>query len=92
MQALLRILAHYTKNEQEKRRILELCSLQGSDDYTRYLRQPNVNIFDLLEAFPSCRPPIERLLEHWPRLLPRPYSISSSPLTVCELKWMHITC
>lgn len=42
----------------------------------------------LLQTFPSCKPPVERLIEHLPPLQPRPYSISSSPLLNTEL---HIT-
>lgn len=61
---------------------MELCSIQGSDDYTRLVRQPELNILDFLNAFPSCNPPLERLLEQLPRLLARPYSLSSSPLKV----------
>nr|CAH0110430.1 unnamed protein product [Daphnia galeata] len=78
--ALIRILAEYSSDELEKRRLLELCSLQGSDDYTRLVRQPELNVLDFLNTFPSCHPPIERLLEQLPRLLARPYSLSSSPL------------
>lgn len=76
------MLAEFTSSAKEKRRLLELCSAQGSDDYTQLIREPNVNVLDVLNAFPSCQPPIERLLEHWPRLLARPYSLSSSPLVV----------
>jgi len=77
---LLRTLAEHTSDEREKRRLLELCSAQGSEDYTDFIRQANINILDLLGSFPSCHPPITSLLEHWPRLLARPYSLSSSPL------------
>ena len=31
----------------------------------------------MLLAFPTCRPPAETLLEHLPRLAPRPYSAAS---------------
>lgn len=79
---MIRILADYTTSDVEKRRLLELCSAQGSDDYTRLVRQPELNVLDFLNTFPSCNPPIERLLEQLPRLLARPYSLSSSPLKV----------
>jgi len=77
---LVRMLAEHTSHDGEKRRLLELCSSQGSDDYTTLIRQTNVNVLDLLNSFSSCHPPIASLLEHWPRLLSRPYSLSSSPL------------
>ena len=36
-----------------------------------------MRFMDILLAFPSCTPPIDRLLEHLPRLLPRPMSLAS---------------
>ncbi|KAK4008203.1 hypothetical protein OUZ56_013355 [Daphnia magna] len=78
--AFIRILAEFSSDDAQKRRLLELCSLQGSDDYTRLVRQPELNVLDFLNTFPSCHPPVERLLEQLPRLLARPYSLSSSPL------------
>ncbi|XP_071506249.1 methionine synthase reductase-like [Diadema antillarum] len=78
--AFLRALVEYSSNPREKRRLQELCSKQGQTDYATHLRRPCLSLLDILRAFPSCHPPIERILEHCPRLQPRPYSISSSPL------------
>ena len=78
--ALIRVLAEHTSDPQEKRRLQELCSKQGASDYTKFVREPGLSLLDLLTAFPSCRPPFERLLELVPRLKARPYSVSSSPL------------
>ena len=85
LQALIRVLAEFASSETEKRRLLELCSVQGSEDYTELIRKPNINVLDLLNSFPSCQPPIESLFEHLPRLLARPYSLSTSPLIVTSL-------
>ncbi|XP_041458976.1 methionine synthase reductase-like isoform X2 [Lytechinus variegatus] len=79
--AFLRTLLEHTSNPKEKRRLQELCSKQGQGDYATFLRAPSLSLMDILIAFPSCNPPIERILEHMTRLQPRPYSISSSPLT-----------
>ena len=78
--ALVRVLAEHTSDLEEKRRLQELCSKQGAHDYTKFIREPGLSLLDLLNAFPSCRPPFERLLELVPRLKARPYSVSSSPL------------
>ncbi|XP_071156703.1 methionine synthase reductase-like isoform X2 [Mytilus edulis] len=78
--ALFRALVEYTSDQGQKRRIQELCSKQGAADYTQFVRQPSLSLMDILNAFPSCIPPVERLLEHLPRLQPRPYSVCSSPL------------
>lgn len=78
--ALIRALVEYTSDPQEKRRLQELCSKQGASDYTKFIREPGFSLLDLLNAFPSCQPPFERLLELVPRMKARPYSVSSSPL------------
>ena len=78
--ALVRVLAEHASDPQEKRRLLELCSKQGASDYTKFIREPGLSVLNLLNAFPSCQPPFERLLELVPRMKARPYSVSSSPL------------
>eukprot|EP00794_Sanderia_malayensis_P003706 gene3706-4226_t len=78
--ALLRWISEYTDNADEKRRLQELCSIQGAKEYTKWIREPQTDMIDILKAFPSCRPPIDRLLASLPRLQPRPYSVASSPL------------
>ncbi|KAL3837612.1 hypothetical protein ACJMK2_022958 [Sinanodonta woodiana] len=87
--ALLRALVESTDVESQKRRLQELCSKQGSEEYTQFIRQTSVTILDILNTFPSCNPPIETLIEHLPRLSPRPYSASSSSLlTPKELEFV----
>ncbi|VDK75330.1 unnamed protein product [Litomosoides sigmodontis] len=73
---LLRVLAECTENPREKRRILELCSAQGVEEFGKFVRQAGLSLVDFLLNFPSCRPAVERLIELLPRLLPRPYSVS----------------
>ncbi|XP_067687349.1 methionine synthase reductase-like [Haliotis asinina] len=79
--ALLRIFVEWTSDESEKRRLQELCSKQGAGDYSRFIRESRLSLLDVLTAFPSCQPPVERLIEQLPRLQPRPYSVCSSPQT-----------
>uniref|UniRef100_A0A4W5MG99 Methionine synthase reductase n=1 Tax=Hucho hucho TaxID=62062 RepID=A0A4W5MG99_9TELE len=78
--AFLRSLVECTGDRGEKRRLQELCSKQGSADYNLYVRDPNLGILDLLRAFPACQPPLSLLIEHLPKLQPRPYSAASSSL------------
>jgi len=77
---LLRMLVDYTTDVDEKRRLQELCSVQGAEHYASYVRQPLIGLVQLLQTFHSCLPPVERLLELLPKLLPREYSVASSPL------------
>ncbi|XP_061444177.1 methionine synthase reductase isoform X2 [Rhineura floridana] len=78
--AFLRSLVEYTTDVGEKRRLQELCSKQGSSDYNTFIRDVGVCLLDLLQAFPACKPPLSLLLEHLPKLQPRPYSAASSSL------------
>ncbi|KAJ8789121.1 hypothetical protein J1605_022222 [Eschrichtius robustus] len=78
--AFLRALVDHTGDGAEKRRLQELCSRQGAADYNRFVRDSRACLLDLLLAFPSCQPPLGLLLEHLPKLQPRPYSCASSSL------------
>lgn len=77
--ALLRSLAEYCQDEDDKLQLLFLCSKSGSAEYLA-LAEGHANIMDFLYSFSSCRPPLECLLSHLPLLYPRYYSICSSPL------------
>ncbi|XP_066909404.1 methionine synthase reductase isoform X2 [Halyomorpha halys] len=78
--ALLRALVEHTFDPIEKRRIIELCCREGTGEYNEYILKQKTSIIDILQVFSSCRPPLSLLIEHIPRLQPRPYSIASSPL------------
>ncbi|XP_036063258.1 methionine synthase reductase [Onychomys torridus] len=78
--AFLRALADCSSSAAEKRRLQELCSKQGAADYNRFIRDTGVCLLDLLLTFPACHPPLSLLLEHLPKLQPRPYSCASSSL------------
>ncbi|XP_029934911.1 methionine synthase reductase isoform X2 [Myripristis murdjan] len=78
--AFLRALVECTGDTKQKRRLQELCSKQGAADYNLYVRDPSLSVLELLTAFPSCSPPLSLLLEHLPKLQPRPYSAASSSL------------
>lgn len=78
--AFLRALVECTSDAGEKRRLQELCSKQGASDYTHFIRESNVCLLDLLHAFPSCKPSLNLLIEHLPKLQARSYSVSSSNL------------
>ncbi|KAM9228175.1 methionine synthase reductase [Leptosomus discolor] len=78
--AFLRALVECTSDAGEKRRLQELCSRQGASDYARFIRDSNVCLLDLLHAFPSCKPSLNLLIEHLPKLQARSYSVASSNL------------
>ncbi|KAJ0022977.1 hypothetical protein NQD34_015111 [Periophthalmus magnuspinnatus] len=78
--AFVRALVEYTDDSTQKRRLQELCSRQGAADYNMFVRDQSLSVLELLSAFPSCRPPLSLLIEHLPKLQPRPYSAASSCL------------
>lgn len=77
----LRTLSDYTADEAEKQKLLSMCSPAGSSEYNNFINNEGKTLLGILETFPSCQPPIERILEHIPNLKPRPYSLVSSPLS-----------
>ncbi|OZJ03249.1 hypothetical protein BZG36_03522 [Bifiguratus adelaidae] len=77
--ATLRLLAEYTRDPEERKSLLFICSKQGVSQFNA-LRDQMPTLLDLLETYPSCLPPLERLLDVLPPHQPRYYSISSSPL------------
>ncbi|KAI6206358.1 hypothetical protein M3Y94_00900900 [Aphelenchoides besseyi] len=101
---VIRALADYCKNTSERRRLLELCSIDGAKEFNTHVQAASISLIDLLIHFDSCTPPIERLIEILPRLLPRAYTVSSWDLyeknrfrfvvslmkTKRRTKWCHV--
>jgi len=86
---LLRNLLEYTNGEEDRKTLSKLCSKEGGQEYMSEIRDKQITLLQLLELFPSCAPPVTMLLEHLPRLNPRPYSLSSSPLaTPNTISWV----
>ncbi|OAC99016.1 hypothetical protein MUCCIDRAFT_149090 [Mucor lusitanicus CBS 277.49] len=77
--ALFRMLADHTTDPKEKLTLMYICSKQGAAAFNA-IRDETPTLLDILETFPSCHPPIDRLLDLLPAHMPRFYSISSSPL------------
>lgn len=71
----LRHFAEYCSDEAQKRRLLELSSREGANDYTKFIRNPGVNLLDILVNFDSCKPSLEVLLSNVPCFAPRYYSV-----------------
>lgn len=77
----LRSLMEYLMDDQEKRALAILCSKEGATEYSERIVNAGIVFLDILRLFQSWNKiPFQLLLEHLPRLLPRPYSIASSPL------------
>lgn len=76
---LLRVLAEYATAEDEKKILTYLSSNQGQAAFCDLRTGPYVTLSQLLNAFPSSRPPIDHLLSVLNALMPRFYSLSQDP-------------
>lgn len=78
--SLLRLLGEHCAEPAERRRLLHLCSRDGRDAYAADIMAARPSLLDLLKQFPSCRPPLDALLDALPPLAARMYSLTNSPL------------
>ncbi|XP_053660160.1 methionine synthase reductase-like [Anopheles marshallii] len=74
---LIRSLASYTTDDDDRRTLEILCSKEGNSAYEKIVLQNGTGIISLLQLVPSCRPTAAILVAHLPRLMPRPYSIAN---------------
>ena len=75
-------MAEHTQCPRTKPRLAELASDDpaGVERYKAEVMTPRKSVLDLLEEFPACELPFNFYLEMLPLMVPRYYSISSSPL------------
>ena len=73
---LLQLLAEYAEAPNEKKILLYLSSAQGQAAFCDLRTGPHVTLSQLLNAFPSSRPPLDHLLFVLNTLMPRFYSLS----------------
>ena len=77
----LAALASVATDAAEKARLEHLSSTAGKHEYASYITDPSRSLIEVLEAFPSAVPSLGLFFGTVsPRLAPRFYSISSSPL------------
>ena len=73
-------LSVFALDADEKEKLEELASPAGADLLNEYATREKRSYVEVLEDFPLCRVPPERILELIPRLRPRGFSIASSAL------------
>eukprot|EP00741_Cyanophora_paradoxa_P005661 tig00000939_g5488.t1 len=85
----LRALAEHCSDPADRYRLLCLASKRGPQgpdagderlQYNKMVLAGRLDLLEILELAPSCRPPIELLFDSLPQQQPRYYSASSSPL------------
>ncbi|KYR02178.1 nucleoside diphosphate kinase [Tieghemostelium lacteum] len=71
---ILKLLAHYSTEEEDK---ISIQKLESSEEYLKLIGS-RTTLLDLLERFKSTQPPLDHLIDTLGALSPRDYSISSS--------------
>jgi len=80
---LLRLFAEHATAPNEKKILLYLSSAQGQAAFCDLRTGPHITIAQILNAFPSSRPPLPHLLSTLNTLMPRFYSLSQDPQLSC---------
>uniref|UniRef100_A0A7S2S3E2 Methionine synthase reductase n=1 Tax=Mucochytrium quahogii TaxID=96639 RepID=A0A7S2S3E2_9STRA len=76
----LRMLGDNSKDRLDRQRLLFLSSVGGRKTFAKLIAEQKPSLLELLNMFPSCSPPLDKLLYGLPKLQPRFYSICNSPL------------
>ena len=71
-------LALHASDPLQREKLLDLSSTDGQRDLYRYCHKEKRTYVEVLEDFPSARPPLAELVARVPRLGPRSFSISSA--------------
>ncbi|CAG8457692.1 10979_t:CDS:10 [Ambispora gerdemannii] len=72
------MLAFFTTNENHTEKLREFCSPEGQDDLYAYNQRVRRTIAEVLQDFPSAKIPYDYILDIFPEIQPRQFSISSS--------------
>lgn len=81
---IFRLLAEYAEDVHEQKILSYLSSAQGQAAFCDLRTGPYVTVLQLLNAFPSVRPPLDYLLSCLNQLMPRFYSLSQDPVVSSE--------
>ncbi|KAL8662004.1 MAG: hypothetical protein Q9168_008318 [Polycauliona sp. 1 TL-2023] len=81
---LFRVLAEYAHAPNEKKILQYLASAQGQAAFCDLRTGPHLTITQILNAFPSSQPPLNRLISVLSTLMPRFYSLSQDPMISCQ--------
>ena len=78
--SFFQLLIHFTPNEDEKEKLREFISPAGQDDLYAYSHRMKRTIFEVLADFKDVKIPLDYMLDVFPIIMPRSFSIASAPL------------
>ncbi|KAL1836901.1 hypothetical protein VTJ49DRAFT_4517 [Mycothermus thermophilus] len=80
--SFIRHLSWLTNDEREKERLQELIAPGNQQELYDYTSRPRRTIIELLRDFPSVKVPLSRLLELFPVIRPREFSVANGSVRV----------
>lgn len=75
------LLWHFASDEREREKLQEFSSYKDPEELYNYANRPRRSILETIQEFFSVKIPIEYLLDLFPVIKPRLFSISSAPST-----------
>lgn len=73
------LLWHFASDEREREKLQEFSSYKDPEELYNYANRPRRSILETIQEFFSVKIPIEYLLDLFPTIKPRAFSISSPP-------------
>lgn len=83
------LLSFFALDETQHEKLVEFASAQGQDELYTYAHRPKRTAFEVLQDFHSVKIPLQYLLDLFPFLRPRSFSIASE--ATCHKKQIHLT-
>nr|CAB3264242.1 NADPH-dependent diflavin oxidoreductase 1 [Phallusia mammillata] len=79
--SFFQLLSHLAKDENEREKLIEFGSPEGTDERYSYANRPRRTILEVLQDFHHTASviPLNRILDVFPLIRPRAFSIASSP-------------
>ncbi|KAL5604223.1 hypothetical protein BROUX41_002205 [Berkeleyomyces rouxiae] len=74
-------LSYLATDEEQKTRLLEFSRPEFTDEYYDYASRPRRSILEVLQEFDTVRIPADAVLDIFPAIRPRQYSIANWPRT-----------
>ncbi|KAG0207149.1 NADPH-dependent diflavin oxidoreductase 1 [Mortierella sp. GBA30] len=82
--SFFQLLIHFTDNEDEKDKLREFVSPEGQDDLYSYSHRMKRTIFEVLKDFKDVKIPLDYIMDVFPLIMPRSFSIASAPLDAVQ--------